>query len=808
MMFKQVFTLLFLCFTFHYSIAQLTISGNVIDATDKSAQPFATVVISDTFRVKISNTTTDATGAFKVSVPSAGIYTVSVQQTGYIAYRKRIQISADKNIGSIELKIANKTLNEVSITSEKNMIQNGADKKVINIDKNIVSQGGTAADILQTLPGVSVDNDEKIQMRGSNNLQILIDGKPTGARGGNISVILDQIPASSIETIEIMNNPSAKYDPEGTGGIINIVLKKNKKVGLNGNLGLTVGTRSKYNTSGSLNYKNKFLNVFSSISLVDNKSYSKGEFFSKNFPIDTLFYQYNKTTGRSNPLTVLPKLGFDFNLNKKNTLSISGSYTFNINQDKSQIFRQFSDIDSILSVYAYRNTVTNVKNNYGDVTIGYLKLFKTPKREFSVNLYYQRGLESNSVLADEKSALYINNISLAAPFSDSIYTGVVMNTGLLQINYTHPFKNGSYIETGYSMRYNNANRKLGYYKQYNNDPFYSDTNKSNQFNYTENIQAVYLTYNGSYQKLSYKLGLRGEETLGDGVLINNDQKVRNHYFKLFPSIFINNDLGKQRSLHLSYARRIQRPSLNALNPFADYSDPRNIRSGNPFLQPEMTHSFDVGLDILKTKITYSVSVYYRLQTSSIVFARRVNADGIGVVTSQNIGTAHNYGIEFSTRYTPFKWWNFSFDLNAGGQTYDDSRFPNLINKQNALYGGSVNSSWTIKKFWSISFMYNYNSPRRFPQGQMRAMQGAELGMKFTLLKGKILINTRLSDLFNTRQFAAKASGDNFESNFYRKKDTRNFYLGLTYKFGQSDKNMRNQKKDSENQPQGGGQEMF
>ena len=808
MMFKQVFIIIFLSLSCHLAIGQLMLSGTVIDATDKSVQPFAIITILDTFKTKISTSNTDAKGTFNTAIPKEGIYILSIQQTGYIPFRKRVLMIADKNVGNIEIKVSDKTLNEVTVTEEKNLFQNGTDKKVINIDKNIVSQGGTAADILQTLPGISLDNDEKIQMRGSNSLQILIDGKPTGARGGNIATILDQIPASSIETVEILNNPSAKYDPEGTGGIINIILKKNKKVGLNGNLGLTVGTRNKYNASGSLNYKNKFMNFFSSLSYINNRSFTRGEFNSTNFPLDTLFYQYNNTKGSSRPMTLLPKIGFDFNLNKRNTLSISGSYTFNVNQEKSQIFRQFSDENAVLSIYAYRNTATQVKNKYGDITLGYTKLFKNPKQEFSINLFYQRGLENNNLLASEISSSYGSNLILPPSFLDSINTGVLLNNGLVQINYTHPFKNKSFIETGYSMRYNNASRKLGYYKQFDTTIWASDSNKTNQFNYTENIQALYITYNGSYEKLSYKLGIRAEQTLGDGILINTDQKVKNHYFKLFPSIFINNDLGKQRSLRFSYARRIQRPSLNALNPFADYSDPRNIRSGNPFLQPEMTHSFDFGLDILKDKITYSVGAYYRLQTSSIVFSRRVNADGIGVVTSQNIGTAHNYGVEFSTRYTPFKWWNFSFDLNAGGQTFDDSRFPNLINKQNILYGGNLNSNWTIKKIWNISFIYNYNSPRRFPQGQMRAMQGAELGMKLTLLKGKILINIRLSDLFNTRQFAAKAAGDNFESNFYRKKDSRNIYMGITYKFGQSDKNMRNQKKDSENQPQGGGQEMF
>ena len=788
--------------------AQFSVNGVVIDASNNTPQPFVNIVVLDTFKTAVTNATTNDKGEFTIKIPTKNVYVFKTVQLGYLPNIRRLFITGDKNIGIILLKPTNSALNEVQVTAEKNMVQNGAEKKVINIDKNIASQGGTAADILQTLPGVSVDNDEKIQMRGSSNLQIMIDGKPTGARGSNVNAILDQIPASAIESIEIMNNPSAKYDPEGTGGIINIILKKNKKVGINGNVGLTVGTRNKYNTSASLNYKNKIVNIYSGISFINNYSYNRGEFHSKNFPLDTTFYQYNKSKGTSKPLTVLPKLGFDFNLNKTSTLSISGSYTFNINLEKTSIFRQYADMDSVLAVYANRNAVTRTKNNYGDITIGYLKTFKKPKQELSINLYYQRGIEFNYITATENNYAYRDDIRLPASFADSIRTQVKMNTGLLQINYTHPFKKGAYIETGYSMRLNNADRKLDYFKLFSANNWFSDSNKTNQFNYTENIQAGYITYNGGYQKLTFKLGIRAEETLGDGVLINTNQKVKNHYFKVFPSIFINNDLGKNRSLHISYARRIQRPTLGTLNPFADYSDPRNVRSGNPFLLPEMTHSFDVGLDISKTKITYSISIYYRLQTNSIVFARRVNSEGIGIVTSQNIGIAHNYGIEFSTRYTPFKWWNISLDLNASGQTYDDSRYANLINKQNYNYGGSVNTNWTIKKFWTIQLTYNYASPRRFPQGQMRAMQGAEMGMKFLTFKGKLVFNLRFSDIFNTRFFGAKAAGDNFNSNFYRKKDSRNVYLGITYKFGQSDKNTRATKRDGDNQPQNGNIEMF
>lgn len=803
--------LLFVLIIFTSSLfSQYTITGSVKDAGTNKPIEFCTIVFKDSSKM-IAAVQTDLDGKFSYTFKEKMLVIVDIKQAGYIPFAKKLYVKETIELPSILLKSNDKVLGEVNVTSEKSYVQNTLDKRIINIDKNTVSTGGTAVDILQTLPGVSLNSDEKVEMRGSSNLNIQIDGKPIGSRGGNINTVLDQIPASMIENIEIIGNPSAKYDAEGTGGIINIVLKKNAKLGISGNVTATVGTRNKYTAGASLNYKNKIFNLTTNLGFQHNYAYTRGIFNSTNTAIDTTFYQHFKSRGLNKPLNIAPKVGIDFFLNDKNTLSFVSNYSINRNNEYNKVDRYFYNQDSAIDYTSSREAITQTKNRYVDGTISYRRLYKTPKKEFTIDVYYQNGKEYNLLTASES---YLNKIIVDNNIVyDSVITDVKLQNANALINYVHPFNPKSFMEIGYSYRYNETDRLLDYSLKNNSSisDYYTDTNRTNQFVYRDHINAAYVTFNSSYEKLSYKIGLRAEDTRTLGKLINTNEVFKNNYFKLFPSLHMNVDLGKDRSMRFTYSRRLQRPSINQLNPFGDYSDPRNVRSGNPALQPETTHSFELGFDNNKQKYTFSSTVYYRLQYDMITFVRKVDNEGFGRIISGNIGTAHNYGVELSGRYNPYKWWTLSLDVNGGGQTLVDSRFRDLKNRQNIMYGFNFISNWTIMKFWNIQAMYNYRGPNLFPQGRMRSMHGAEVGMKFFALKGKLIVNLRVSDIFNTRQFAVEASGFNFESNAIRKRDTRNFYVGLTYRFGNNDNKSSTKKRGGgmdENMNGGGGMEAF
>ena len=805
----SILTIAFSLFIFFTTNAQYSITGTIKEASSNKPIEFCTITFKDSTKF-IGATQSDGNGKFTFTIPKKQLVTIQINAVGYSSVYKKIFVNESKDFPDILLKTNDKVLNEVNVSTEKSYVQNTLDKRIINIDKNTVSTGGTAVDILQTLPGISLNSDENIQMRGSSNLNIQIDGKPVGSRGGNLNTVLEQIPASSIESIEIIGNPSAKYDAEGTGGIINIVLKKNKQKGISGNITTTVGTRNKYSAGGSLNYKNKYFNLSTNLGFQHNYAYTRGVFNSTNFTNDTTFYQYYKNKGLNKPLNISPKMNLDIYLNDKNTLSFVSNYTINRNTEYNGVQRYFYNPDSIIDYTSKREATTTTKNRYIDGTISYRKLFKQPKQEFTIDLYYQNGKEFNKVIAPET---YINSILVnSQTIADSIVTEVKLKNANLLLNYVHPFNKTTFMEVGYSYKYNMADRNLKYAQQ--NDligpDYFNATNKSNQFIFNENIHAFYITYNSIFGNLSYKLGLRAENTNNKGELINTNKVFKNSYLQFFPSMHFNIDLGKDRSVRFTYSRRLQRPNMNQLNPFGDYSDPRNVRSGNPALKPETTHSFELGFDKSKTKYTFSSTLFYRLQNNMITFIRNVDADGFGTITSGNLGISHNYGIELSGRYNPFKWWNISLDINGSGQTLVDSRFKDLKNKQNINYGFNFISNWTILKFWNIQTMYNFRGPSNFPQGKMQAMHGAELGMKFFALKGKLILNLRLSDIFNTRQFAVNASGYNFETSAIRKRDTRNFYIGITYRFGNNDNKSTNKRRSTgdDSNSNSNGMEMF
>jgi len=754
--------------------------------------------------------TSNEKGFFKLNDVAIGAYVVRFSFIGYAPLQRSINISGNQavaDLGTVSLNPSENKLKDVNITAEKDVYSKELDKKVINVDKNITTAGGTASDVLQTVPGISQDGDGNLQLRGTGNFTVLVDGKPSGNRGANINQLLEQIPASSIENIEVITNPSAKYDASGTGGIINIVLKKNKKQGLSGNASVNVGTRDKYTANFSLNYKGKKASFYSNFSGQSNANYYYGEFRSRNFTADTAFRQYYITGGNGRNMNFLPKLGLDLYVNDHNTITINTNFTYNHNVDRSRIIRQFSNDEGVAESGGERRIYNVFTGLYGDATFGLKHLFKGERHYIFADFTYSRNHESNDLNAHEAfipSALA--NLSYIS--KDSIRTVNSSHTFLAQVDYTRQLDKRTYIEAGYLGELNMLDRDLNYMTHKNEEGnFASDTNKSNHFKYREQIEAIYGTYNGTLNKLSYKFGLRFEQTWMNGELTTTGQTFKQSYFSAFPSVNLANDLGHEQTLRFNYSRRISRPSINQLNPFGDYTDPRNIRMGNPAVKPEFTHSFELAYDKGMKKLSFSGTVYYRLQSNMITYVRHVQDNGFAVITFENLGTTHNYGLELSYRYTPAKWWNINLDLNGGGQTFDDPKFSDLLYKQSWTYGGNFMSNWTIMKFWNIQATYFYRSKSRLPQGEMKAMHGADLAMRFFMLKGKLSINLRASDLFNTRQFSINSSGANFEFSFYRKRDSRNFFIGISYRFGKQENKQDKRKRETPDAP-GGGMEMF
>ncbi|MBK7506214.1 MAG: TonB-dependent receptor [Bacteroidetes bacterium] len=638
---------------------------------------------------------------------------------------------------------------------KKAQVINSIDKQVFNVEKNIVSEGGTAADVLQQVPSVTVDIDGNVSLRGSGNITILIDGKPSGLTGDR-STILSQIPANSIESIEVITNPSAKYDPEGMGGIINVVLKKNKKIGFNGNVGVTLGTRNKYNGTISLNYRNKKINFFSNYNYRYNQFDNRFTSFRKNILSDTSFgFDQNKLS-QSKGNNHLLKGGMDFYLNDYNTIGFSTTYGFNKKKQLKTNFNEYTDFMDVPQQFETRANDENTKSWNIDGVIDYRKTFKKMGQSLTASALFSHAPRDKKEFYTERD--FANgsfDVAIGIPFLENQFRVQKIQIGSLQADYVHPLKKGK-IETGYrsNIRLIDINLNILELDTVVNQ-FVKSELKSSHFRYLEQIHAVYGQYSNTIKKFGYQVGLRLEAALVKGELLDSNAVNKQQYYTPFPTLNMNYKLKKDQEVSLGYSRRVNRPGVQELNPAGDYGDPLNIRIGNPKLKPEFINSINAGYQKNWEKANIVASLFMMQKQNGFMRVRTVDTtSNISYVTNINLTKSINYGLDFNSKFNIAKWWN----LNLGGTVFQSKVAANVA--LNAFE--RKNTSWTIKAIstmtvWdnmSIQFSYNVQGPIVIPQGKIKLVQGLDIAVKKDFLKKKNLsVNIRVTDVFDTRQFA-------------------------------------------------------
>jgi outer membrane receptor protein involved in Fe transport len=782
------------------------ISGVILDKSTAMPIEYATITL---FSLKDSSVVggniSDDKGKFEITEVGFGGYALRIELMGFERLViKPIIIKPDQyinDLGKLELLPSGINLNEVVISAEKAQVLNSIDKQVFNVEKNIVSEGGTAADVLQQVPSVTVDIDGNVSLRGSGNITILIDGKPSGLTGDR-STILSQIPANSIESIEVITNPSAKYDPEGMGGIINVVLKKNKKIGFNGNVGFTLGTRNKYNGTLSLNYRNKKINVFSNYNYRYNQFDNRFTSFRKNILSDTSFgFDQNKLS-QSKGNNHLLKGGMDYYLNDYNTIGFSATYGFNKERQLGTNYNKYTDFMDVPQQFETRESDENNKNWNIDASIDYRKTFKKIGQLFTTSLLFSHAPRDKEEYYIERD--FVNesfDVPFGKQFLENQFRNQKIQLATLQADYVHPLKKGK-IETGYrsNLRLIDINLNILELDTVLN-LFNKNEGKSSHFKYTEQIHAVYGQYSNTIKNFGYQLGLRLEQALVKGELLDSTAVNKQRYFTPFPSINMNYKLKKDQEVSLGYSRRVNRPGVQELNPAGDYGDPLNIRIGNPALKPEFINSLNAGYQKNWEKANIVASIFVMQKQNGFMRVRTVDTtSNISYVTNVNLTKSINYGFDFNSKFSITKWWN----LNLGGTVFQSKVAANVA--LNAFE--RKNTSWTIKAIstmtvWenmSIQLSYNVQGPIVIPQGKIRLVQGLDIAVKKDFLKKKNLsVNIRVTDVVNTRQFAIDLEDPTFVQSFTFKRESLVGYLGISYRFGEADKSAKFQKKSGMDQ---------
>ena len=771
--------------------------GSLRDAETNQPVSFAAVVfLSPRDSAIVGGVQTNEKGNFLAEDLPLSKMILKASFIGYAPIYVPLQLSfqiqeLDANI--IKMKSVATKLKDVTITGEKSDYVNSIDRKVYNLDKNIVNTGGTVTEVLQNIPSVSVDIDGKVSLRGSENVTILIDGKPSGMLGNDRKAVLQQIPASAVEQIEVITNPSAKYDADGMSGIINIKTKKEKMRGLNGNLTAGVGTNEKFNVGIGGNDRSPRKNVYASYNFRHEKrSINGGSTQFNHFQGSDAYYYSNNSHGSNLSDNHSGKVGIDFFINKYNTLGVNASLSNKMESHPEQIQYSFYTPELVTFNSFFRNNTEDNKNFNYDLNTDYKHTWDSTSRELTANLSFS----SNNRNSDNtfKSSLY-SGFNL--PYQKDVYDNVYQNI-LLQTDFMQPMKGKAKLEAGLKSTNRYLNNQLDYSDYNFTSLLYEKNNfKSDHFVYNEQIAAAYAMYTGKVKKFDYNVGLRAEQTFAKIESQTISQTYNVNYLSLFPSAFVKYPLSEKSDLQISYSRRVNRPDSRALNPFVDYSDSLNVRKGNPFLRPEYTNALELSYALTLSKWSLTSSIYYRKTNDMISRYRTVDpVTGIGTMSTINFSTAENSGGELVIRYTFEKAGSLMATFNIYQSKINGTNVQADYQTNSLQWFTRLNANLKLSKNTALQLTGNYTAPMKTVNGEIKGMSGVDVGLKQDIWKGKASLSLNVTDIFLMKKFQFVNYSDFYYTTGWRNRESRVAMLSFSYKFGKADSNIFNRKKPS------------
>lgn len=760
--------------------------GTLRDSSNRAALEFASVAL---IKVRDSSVAggslTDEKGHFRIEDVMPGRYFIRITSIGYRQLdSKPFMLNPQeplKDFGNVWMPPSQRLLKETEIVGEKVEYVNALDKKVYNVDKTMVNAGGSVSEVLQNIPSVNVDIDGNISLRGSEQVTVLIDGKPSGLTGDNRGAILQQLPASTIEQIEVITNPSSKYDAEGMSGIINIKTKKDKNLGLNGTITLGAGTGDKYNAALILNRRTKTHNAFFNYSFRDDRRTSSSNSFRTNTYGDTTTYFIQLGDGYNDNLSHNLRGGVDLYLNDYNTLGFSGGFSTREGYRRDLTVTSVENTAREVVSGFDRLTKSNDKNVNADGSIDFRRTFPQSKRELTANVNLSM-FDSN-----DKDVLTTYIPPPGFNLKQQLRTEGLSYNGTAQADYIHPWENNK-IETGIkaSLRTNDSRQNSDRY-DFDTYIWNPDTLFTDQFILTEWVYAAYLQWSGRWKVFELSAGLRAEQTMITGDSKSADTTFTRDFTNLFPSGAIKYSFKEGRDVQLSYSRRINRPRERQLNPFRNISDSLNIFIGNPAILPELTHSLEFGYTGRYGEQNISANAFYRITEDNTQRFRTVDtATNISTQTFLNYKSAQNLGFELIFRNSFMKIFTTSASFTVFYNKVDASNVQSDLVSD--VWSGDVRGSIATKisKQFSFQITGNYMAPREQPQGTFKGMSGVDFGFKYDFTGGKWTLNGSVSDIFDTRRFIIDNLAEGIRLENKRKRETRVASFTLSYRFGKTD----------------------
>ncbi|XZF13240.1 TonB-dependent receptor domain-containing protein [Chitinophagaceae bacterium MMS25-I14] len=765
------------------------LSGRLLDAKGQPVA-YATVTLLRADSSVANGDLTKDNGSFSIQPTGTGKFRLRISALGFQEKNIDVIISADapeKDLGKIALAATATRLKEVEITGERPVMEMSVDKKVFNVEKNITTAGGSASDVLSNVPSVSVDVDGNVSLRGKGNVTILIDGKPATLLGGDAVSALQTLPAASIQSVEVITNPSAKYDAQGMTGIINIVTKKDAKFGLNGSATLGAGTRDKYNGSLALNLKNKKWNIFANSSFRLNSNYNRTN--TTLATTDGLSSSRTDEDAQRKFNGWFNTIGADYTINDHNSVTL----TENLNLMR---FGGYGLADYRL--YDQAGDMTMDQRRYSNrkggpfstsTSLDYKHKFHKEKQELTANATFSKSWMkmTQSYLTDSLDGNEVPFTGRYLQFSPASGSNSSLNA---QVDYTMPFlgKNGK-LDAG-------AKAQLFWFESSNNPTITSpsgdvqvDTPLLNGYNYSQKTYAAYANYSNQVGKFTYQAGLRLEDFLYDGSISQLGGKdYTKEFVNLFPSVFVSYKLQQDQSVYINYSRRTNRPDFRQLMPYLDLSNPQEISSGNPLLAPEFINNVELSYSKnFKQGHNIIASVYYQYTQDMIAQYRRYDTlTGITFTQPQNLQSGITYGFELIGRAQILPIWDMTVTGNFFQNEIKGSNVDPSLDNSGFSWLGKLNSNLKLPKGFSLQVNGNYESPKVAGQGKLEEAWWLDMGLRKNLLKNKATVVFNVSDIFNTRKYTTNYNQPFYYQSVYRDRETRVANLTFTWRFGKSD----------------------
>ena len=781
----------------HSQNNKVIVTGTITDSETNIPLEYATISVFNVNSEKaVNGVISDSNGEFSIEL-NKGNYDFKVEFISFkIKYYRNITVNDPLDLGTVELSIDENMLEEIEVIGEKTEIEIKLDKTVYNIGKDLTLKGSSVSDVLDNLPSVEVDIEGNVSLRGNESVRILINGKPSGLVGISSNEALKQFPSESVEKVEVITSPSARYNAEGTAGIINIILRRSKLTGFNGSLSLNSGYPERYGVSANLNYRTKKLNFFNNVGY--NTRTSEGSFIN-----ETEYYTDQAINN------FLNENGVRDSERNSNYLNTGIEYFIS---DKTSLVGSYVSRKSD----GFTNNTNNVNQNFNTISKFSERLEKESEiddtNEFSINLTHDFNKEGHVLTIDyqkEKSSEnengFISNSQLKPVFtkylSEKVNTDEIQESELFKIDYVLPIKKDGQFELGF--RRSNQYQDIDYLAENEdlNGNFINDLNLSNTLLYNEKVNAFYTQYGNKKNKFSFLLGLRYEESKTTvKQLANNTNNVKN-YNDFFPTLNLSYQIKENETITFGYNRRIRRARSYFINPFPSKSSATNIFQGNPNIDPTYSNGIDLGYLKRYEKLTLNGSIYYRKETGVFTFISENTGDFVLVNeilvpvlrrTPINLASNKQIGLELNANFTQSKNWRLNGSLNFYESETLGEYMGITYDSKNLTWSGRLSNN--LKLFSSVDWQtsFRYRAPQKTAVSERKASLYSNTAFSKDLSKDKITLTFKVNDIFETGKWRIESFNENYksysESNW---RGGRTLELNLIYRFNQKKKQSRN-----------------